>query len=337
MMIYGLKRMVTPVILLILGFMLWNARGELSGALELLSLEVFILLIILQIITLGAIALQWKYLFLAGNITGISLMTIIKINLAAKFVESITPSSKLGGETAKFYLYKRNTAVSAAVLTAVTGTQKAITLLTFFLLCLPSLTYWPYRQGWLGDNIIQADYLLSASWLMILAAVILNFVGLAYFKLFFSDIDLREKINLFFQETAVSFKKINRPGSILTASGIAFFFWLLYPLKTYILLNHIFAGITPGVAVAATLLAYLVSIFPLTPGGLGGFELTMALVLSRAGLSLGEGLTAALLLRSITFWLPLFLSALAALELSSKGLKLGGEDLENAADSQQSF
>ncbi len=337
MMIYRIKGMVTPVILLILGFMLWNARGELAEALSLLSLEVLILLIILQFITLGAVALQWKYLFLAGNITGISLVTIIKINLAAKFVESITPSSKLGGETAKFYLYKKNTAVSAADLTAVAGTQKTITLLTFFLLCLPFLTYWPYSKGWLGENIVQVDQLLSNSRLMVLAAAILIIAGIFYFKQFLTDTALRKKIGLFFQETAASFKKINRPGSILTASGIALFFWLLYPLKTYILLNHIFGGTTPGVAVAATLLAYLVSILPLTPGGLGGFELTMALVLSRTGLSLGEGLTAALLLRSITFWLPLFLSALAALKLSSRGLELGGEDLENAADNQQCF
>jgi len=95
-------------------------------------------------------------------------------------------------------------------------------------------------------------------------------------------------------------------------------FWFLYPVKTFIISNHLGFDIGFSPIVGATFLAYLVGTLPLTPGGLGSFEATLAVILSQQGITFAEGLTIALLLRVITFWFPLVLSALVSIKLTNK-------------------
>lgn len=75
------------------------------------------------------------------------------------------------------------------------------------------------------------------------------------------------------------------------------------------------------VAIAViTYTAYLVSLFPLLPGGLGSFEGTMALMFASYGeIFFAEALAIALVARFVTYWFPLLLSALLTAYLTGKG------------------
>jgi uncharacterized protein (TIRG00374 family) len=95
--------------------------------------------------------------------------------------------------------------------------------------------------------------------------------------------------------------------------SLNFIVWILYPVK--VLLVTWMLGIEIGFAevATATYIAYLVSMLPLLPGGMGSFEATMALLLSTTtNISFSQGLAVALVARLVTFWLPLVLSAAAA-------------------------
>jgi hypothetical protein len=65
-----------------------------------------------------------------------------------------------------------------------------------------------------------------------------------------------------------------------------------------------------------TYTAYLISMVPLLPGGLGSFEATMVMMFSLYGLNPAEGLAVALISRLVTYWFPLGLSAFAAVFLT---------------------
>ena len=91
--------------------------------------------------------------------------------------------------------------------------------------------------------------------------------------------------------------------------------WLLYPLKVFLVTGMLDLNISLRAVAIITFTAYLVSMVPLLPGGLGSYEGTMVLMFSFFGIAPAEGLAAALISRLITFWIPLLWSALGALYL----------------------
>ena len=308
----------------IIGVILWLAGEEIYFALSQLSFSLIFLLIGLQIITLLLIDLQWWYIFLVDRDRRVSYLTIIKINLAAKFVESVTPASKLGGESAKIYMFRQITGLKTGKILAAAGMQKSTTFLGLFILILPVLSYWPFQLNlWesLFDSEIGADRNLILISALIISAVI---AGLIFLYKNYSG-HIYHKFISIKEDMTDSLSRLSGVKHISILTAVSFAYWLLYPVKVYILANYIFGDIGFTTAAAATFIAYFVSMIPLSPGGLGGFEATMALVLSQNGLTWQAGLSIAFLLRIFTFWLPLLISALTAMNISANILTEKGD------------
>ncbi len=105
--------------------------------------------------------------------------------------------------------------------------------------------------------------------------------------------------------------------------AISFLVWTLYPVKIYLVATA--SGFEVGliISIIATYSAYLVSMLPVSPGGLGTFEGTMATVFMISELSFAEGMAIALLARYATFLFPLILSAVCTTYLVKiDGLKI---------------
>ncbi len=103
--------------------------------------------------------------------------------------------------------------------------------------------------------------------------------------------------------------------------GVAFIIWAFYPVKVYLVANILGYQLNPVIVIIATFTAYLVSMVPLLPGGLATFEGTLALVLAYEGLAAHEAFSIALMTRVITFWIPLFISAIPAIYYINKTKK----------------
>ncbi len=312
-----IKKLIKLIIAVaIIGAILWFAGEEIYFAISRLSFSVIFLMIGLQILTLLLIGLQWWYIFWLDSDKKVSYFNIIKINFAAKFVESVTPASKLGGESARIYMFRQITGIKTGNILAAAGMQKSTTFLGFFLLMLPLLSYWPFQLNW-WENIFSTDIAADRS-LILISLLIVSAVsaGLIYLYKNYSG-QIYHKFKNIKKDMTASLSRLSNVKNISILTFISFAYWLLYPVKVYILANYIFGGIDFTTAAAATFIAYFVSMIPLSPGGLGGFEATMALVLSQNGLTWQAGLSIAFLLRIFTFWLPLLLSALTALNIST--------------------
>jgi len=59
---------------------------------------------------------------------------------------------------------------------------------------------------------------------------------------------------------------------------------------------------------AITFAAYMVAMLPIFPGGLGGFEATMAGLLVAIGFAVSDAAVVTIVFRFITFWLVMLLS-----------------------------
>ncbi len=91
--------------------------------------------------------------------------------------------------------------------------------------------------------------------------------------------------------------------------GLSVIAWSCEALALFVILRALGVAATPLFAAAVFGLATLVGALSMLPGGLGGFEGTMVLVLAGQGASRGSAVAATLLLRAATLWFATVLGA----------------------------
>ncbi len=312
---------------------------EISASIRQVNPVTFIFLLLLQILTHLAAAFQWQFL-LKKLQQQLSLGLVLAITLAGNYVESVTPAVKLGGEAAKVYLFRRHSSLDydrlAGILFALkyysmlpfvclvvifTGSaflnysmpRPALGAFAFLLLFFTAIALLYYRAG--GESAPGSDSQVSER------ALTGNKSNSRMSKLEVSLLALKNKagkITAFVNRAASFSRSIANPLERFSLVSISTAVWIAYSLKVYLVARTLGLEIEFFPVAIITFTAYMVSMVPLLPGGLGSFEATMVFMFSFNGFSPAEGLTVALLSRLVTYWFPLLLSALAAAYLAYK-------------------
>jgi len=324
---------------------LYTGWDEISGVLTQANPLIMIFLALLQIATLGMTAFQWRYMLNKSN-RDLSLGRVLAINLAGNYVESVTPSVKFGGETARLYLFHRQTLLGYDKLAGILLALKYYSLLPFLAFVSVIIGFSIMRYQLPAITLIAFSLLLA---FFLLIALMHYRVGSANSEqervatantvsddsrdsgaggLGIITRKIQEKYQAvlsFVRRASFHSRSMADPSGRKLMLIISAVIWALYPLKVYLVTQTL--GLDAGLVtvIIATFTAYLVSMVPLLPGGLGSFEGSMVLVFTLGGLTTAEGLTIALLSRLITYWFPLLLSALAAAYLASSGKGLSGK------------
>ncbi len=296
-------------------FLGWD---ELSQALHRADPQTMVGLVLLQIFTLGLTAYQLSFLLQKlGN--RLPFLRVFEIHLAGGFVESVTPSVKLGGEAAKVYLLRQTTRLPHSKLAGVLLAHKYISLLPFVALCAVLIAIAMLRQEGLGP--VYLTFLFLAIFFGLIAWLLRRGLkGQITAKTYDAENPLRSNRIVAYAVNKVHYlltyinDAIYHARSLIATAErsrlipISLLVWGLYPVKVYLVASMLGYEVNLFYIALATYTAYLVSMLPLLPGGIGTFEGTMVLVLSLGGLSPAEGLAVALMSRAVTFWFPLFLS-----------------------------
>ncbi len=267
---------------------------------------------LLQLLTLTATAKAWHLLLLRqGAQCRFSL--VLACQLAGQWVESLTPSSKLGGEAARVYLLKQHSTLSYSQITASMLVSKLLSLVPFLLICLIllAISLWYWSLPWLVyvsfAGLFSVVFLLCAFVIWPQAA---DQLSSRWVKR--PDSTLAKSLSVL-SRVANQSRQLMRGGLPASPIILSTFVWLGYPLKVALVTWSL--GLpTPWLLISlAVFVAYLISMLPLLPGGLGSFEAGMTLVLTLGGFNPAEALAISLTTRLFTFWLPLLLSGLASL------------------------
>ncbi|MFI3201017.1 MAG: lysylphosphatidylglycerol synthase transmembrane domain-containing protein [Eubacteriales bacterium] len=265
-------------------------------------------LILLQLITQLLLTLQW-YLISKSIVQQSSFLKILHIFTRGTIIEAITPGAKIGGEVTRLYLLKKDLKCNTDQALSIIIIQKSISMSVLFTICIASFLH-------ISRNIV--DYFSFVIQFVIIVICILLIVLMIMFLLFADYLLqlLSKSSNKFFTKLHHFMISYVESTQKLTKFHWCFqfiistFVWLLFPFKMVVLAKALEIRLPFMIIIAITMTAYMMSMLPITPGGIGTFEGTMYTLFSIFSIESSFGITATILFRFITFWFVIIYSAL---------------------------
>ncbi|WP_407379909.1 UPF0104 family protein [Methanobrevibacter sp.] len=309
--------------LLILAVMLWFVGiDEVINALKFADLTLIGVAIVVQVFTYYLYTLRWKILndIADINVSTFKLLPMVLVGLA---VNNLTPSGRGGGEPVRAYILSREENYPMEETFAAVVADRALDTFPFVLLAVLTI---------IGMT-IYFDFSLSLIVVMVLAviAIVAILIVLIYMSInprfgekvsnwvirlvrrFYkkNSQELEEKIREVikgFQDTmnlVIHHKKV-----LYYALPLSFIIWIFEILRVYLVFLAFGATVSPVVIGEVFILASLVGMIPLLPGGLGAVDGIMIIFYSAAGISSSVAAAATVIERLISFWMATIIGML---------------------------
>lgn len=298
-------------VLILIGFLFLIRTMNLSeiyDCLKSITLPLILLLAGLQFLTQILLNYQWCHI---ARVMGFKpkFWRMFYLNSKGTLVESITPGAKIGGEVTRGILFKAEFQCSTADSASIVAIQKIISIGSLVLLNLTAFMLLPLSVPFLSPALKIA---LQTTMFLLLLLLIL---------LLFQPQFLSKKLSVYrfkhksFQELQTGLieysnhaQKIRSAKSLIFELLLSVFIWALFPFKLVLLAGQYQKGINPLAILSATLTAYFISMIPISPGGLGVFEVTLSSLLIMFGLTSEQAFLTAVLFRFFTFWFVILYS-----------------------------
>ncbi len=271
---------------------------------------VVIILLHLLLLILGAF--KW-HIMLREISDGYNFSLIFKIHIAGICVDNITPGAKMGGEGVRLYFMRNFLGVDYGSVAGILALDKVVTIFSFIVMCIPAIVW---QIGMFSGTSITIWYVVVS---LFLAFFIITVV---VFMMKLDNSNRRHtstkfsKIKLFFTKARSSFKNIfYNSKKLFVLTLLSFILWAFYPLKLCILASSIGMDISFKGLASASMLAYLIGMLPLTPGGLGLYDGVMSTMLLSFGVSRTDIGALVILYRLTTHFFSLIFGGVAAIDL----------------------
>lgn len=274
------------------------------------SLSIILLLVGLQLLTQLLLGLQWHRI--TKNVIKESKFSkILYILTTGSVVEALTPGAKIGGEVTRLYYLKSEMKASTNDATNIIIIQKSISMSVLFTICIVSFIYLCRMLSVGLSTMSQVLIIILALFLIIILMLFLFFSKKLSKKLEKSQKKFIIKINKFVSSYANATTLIKKSEWCIQFF-ISFLVWILFPIKMAILCYSVGIEVNFVILIAITMTAYMIATLPITPGGLGTFEVTMASLFALVSVNAAIATTVTIVFRVITFWLVMIISALYA-------------------------
>lgn len=302
---------------LILIVMLWFVGiDQVIEALKLANLGIIALAIAVQVFTYFLYTLRWQILNkLADMDVGFKrLLPIIMVGLA---VNNITPSGRGGGEPVRAYILskeKKEYHFEDSLATVVA--DRALDTFPFVVLAAITITsmilYFDFPM-WLLVVMVLAVIAIVAI-LIILIYMCINpgfgkrvdgwIIGLVrrFYKKNSENLENQIHEAIFGFQNTMKLLISNKKGLAYSLT-LSFIIWIFEILRVYLVFLAFGANVNIIVIGEVFIVACLVGMIPLLPGGLGAIDGIMILFYSAAGVSASVSAAATVIERLISFWM----------------------------------
>ena len=321
-------------------------------ALKIAKMEFIVLAIATQIFTYYLYTLRWKILNNLADID-VGIKKLLPIVLVGLAVNNITPSGRGGGEPVRAYiLAKQDDNYRMEETFATVVADRALDTFPFVLLAVITIIaatlYFDLDLWLLILMIVSVIVIIAVLILLIYMSINPNFgkrvegwiVGLVrrFYKK--NNDEFEGKIHnviVGFQDTMkllISNKKV-----LYTALPLSFVIWVFEILRVYFVFLAFGANVNLIVIGEVFIIASLVGMIPLLPGGLGAVDGIMIVFYSAAGVTASISAAATVIERLISFWMATILGMVILPYYGSSALdkiSFGSSDkIENDTDENE--
>lgn len=274
-----------------------------------------LLAILVQILTYYLFALRWNIINKTANIK-ISIKNILPMVLVGLSINNITPSGRGGGEPVRAFILSKHTEKPSEETFATVIADRALDTFPFLILAIITIIaiilYFKLSYLVLTILILSVILVTAAFGLLIYMSLnqkvgekvttwIVNLINRFYKK----DPESLEKKAMKaisgFQKTMkmmISDKKI-----LYHALPLSFIIWISEIMRVYIVFLAFGANVSPLLIGEVFIVASLIGMIPLLPGGLGAVDGVMILFYSSAGINPSISAAATVIERLISYWM----------------------------------
>ena len=309
---------------LILFVMLWFVGiDKVIAALKIANIGIIALAIVTQVFTYFLYTWRWKILnSLAGiDVSFKRLLPMIMVGLA---VNNITPSGRGGGEPVRAYiLSKENEEYHFEDTFATVVADRALDTFPFIVLAaitIASMALFSNFDLWLIVLMILA-VIVIVGLLIVIVYMCINpnfgkrvegwIIGLVrrFYKNNSENLENQIHKSIFGFQKTMKLLLSNKKGLIYTLT-LSFIIWIFEIFRVYLVFLAFGAKVSPILIGEVFIVACLVGMIPLLPGGLGAIEGFMTLLYSTAGITTSISAAATVIERLISFWMATIIGML---------------------------
>lgn len=313
--------------ILLLGFsivilivMLWFVGiDEVVEALKDANIYIILLAIAIQVFTYFLYTLRWQIL---NNLAGIkvSIKKLLPVVLVGLAVNNITPSGRGGGEPVRAYILAKDGHYLMEETFATVVADRALDTFPFVVLAamtIVAMTFYYDVDSWLLFVMIAAVIVIIAV-LCILIYMCINpnfgkrvdgwVIGLVrrFYKKNSEEFEQKIHRAIFGFQDTMKLVISNKKGLLYTVP-LSFLIWFFEIFRVYLVFLAFGAHIDFVIIGEVFILASLVGMIPLLPGGLGAVDGLMILFYSAAGVPSSISAAATVIERLISFWMATIL------------------------------
>ncbi len=313
------------------------------------DLNLVALAVVMQIFTYFLYTLRWKILNNLADIN-VGFRKLLPIMMVGLAVNNITPSGRGGGEPVRAYILAKEHGYELKNTFATVVADRMLDTFPFIVLAIITIVsmilYFDIAQ-WLVVVLVLSVIVISAILLILIYMCInLNFgrrvegwiVGVVrrFSKKDSSDLENKVHENIFgFQKTMKLL--ISDKNVLYTSIPLSFLIWIMEIMRVYVVFLAFGATLNVIVIGEVFILASLVGMIPLLPGGLGAVDGLMIGFYSKAGVAYSLAAPVTLIERAISFWLATIIGLIilpyyGSSVLDKLSLGKASEDLKNSEE-----
>ena len=341
---YGLIGAGIAVIILLLW---WAGIGEVIEILRTARIDYFLLAIVVYVASLITWALRWTVLMRSLDVRP-RFREVLGALLVGVFINNVTPGARGGGEPVRaYYVHKKSGDPYGTVLATVMMDRILDVIPVVFMLVLATVHV--YR---LGSITLTLTLLLLDAFFAVLTFATVGVLlserktkGILYW-LYRQFKRITPKRALKYEERFVravevsvpqfqeNFRVLMRHKKAFTISLFwSFVTWTLILLRSYYIFYSINSPIQLVDVMVVQMIGIVVGMISVVPGGAGLIELINSTVYVLLGIDKGIAVTATILERLISYWIPTIIGALVmthfGIKVSERGV--GDTDINDEA------
>ena len=307
-------------VLILLGMLYLVGIDQVISALKLANLNLIALAIVVQIFTYFLYTFRWQIL---NKIVGMdtSIKTLLPMVLVGLAVNNITPSGRGGGEPVRAYLlYKSNSEYEFDETLATVVADRALDTFPFVLLAAITISsmalFFDFELWLIAIMVLAVIAIIALLVVLIYMCINPNFgnrvegwiIGLVrkFYKKNSEEFEKTVHNSIVGFQNTMKLVISNKKGLVYTLT-LSFIIWIFEILRVYIVFLAFGANVNLIIVGEVFIVACLVGMIPLLPGGLGAVDGLMILFYSAAGISASVSAAATVIERLISFWMATIL------------------------------